>query len=304
MGAQMRRFYYYDDKTPDLVRRVVNILNKQHNTTELFPTSWPPNDWWFLFKQNNIRKETMKKVLCGSVFALIATGAMADGFYISPKVAYNITSVKESRVEHMPIDGVWSAFDGNKHESWQNKNRQFVPQLAVGYDFDMGVAGILGIEAGYSAADNFFKITGIGMDEAGDRPNDTDVRRTSYDEQTIALNAKYGYKVYGVVPFVTAGLGYTTIEYTNDFRSGTYWWETKGAEHNLSWNVGFGIDVPVTEKVSFSLAYMYTDLGNVKYSNSMFHNDAKKAQEGFDRVFKSDVDLNKHEIVAGIKLAF
>lgn len=246
----------------------------------------------------------MKKVLCGSVFALIATGAMANGFYISPKVAYNITSAKESRIEHKAVDGVWTAFDGNKHESWQNKNREFAPQLAVGYDIDMGVAGIFGIEAGYAAVDNSFQITGIGMDEAGDRPNDSDARRTSYDEQTIALNVKYGYNVSGVIPFVTAGLGYTTIEYSNDFRSGTYWWATQDTEHNLSWNIGAGIEVPVTEKVSFSLAYMYTDLGNVKYSNSMFHNDAKNGREGVERVFKSDVDLNKHEFVAGIKMAF
>lgn len=29
----------------------------------------------------------MKKVLCGSMFALVATGAMANGFYINPQVA-------------------------------------------------------------------------------------------------------------------------------------------------------------------------------------------------------------------------
>lgn len=34
----------------------------------------------------------MKKVLCGSMFALVATGAMANGFYINPQVAYSITS--------------------------------------------------------------------------------------------------------------------------------------------------------------------------------------------------------------------
>lgn len=246
----------------------------------------------------------MKKILCGSVFALVATGAMADGFYISPKIAYSVTSAEESRVENKVINGVWAEFAGNKHESWQNKNREFNPQVAVGYDFDMGQAGIVGIEAGYSAVDNFFKMTGTGVDEAGNTPNDSDVRRASYDEQTIALNAKYGYKISGFVPFVTAGLGYTTIEYTNDFRSGTYWWASEGTEHNLSWNIGAGVEIPVSEKVSVNLAYMYTDLGNVKYSNSMFHNDAAKNQEGFDRVFKSDVDLNKHEVVAGLKFVF
>lgn len=247
---------------------------------------------------------TMKKVLCGSVFALVATGAMADGFYISPKVAYSITEVKESRVEHAAIDGAWSVFDDNKHESWQDKNREFAPRFTVGYDLDMGRAGVFGIEAGYGAVDNMFNIVGTGMDEAGNSPNDSDARRTSYDEQTISLNAKYGYKVRGIMPFVTAGLGYTTIDYTNEFRSGTYWWNTSGSEHNMSWNIGVGIEVPVTEKVSFNLAYMYTDLGNVKYSNSMFHNDAKNTREGVERVFKSDVDLDKHEVVAGVKFVF
>ncbi|MDE6481471.1 MAG: outer membrane beta-barrel protein [Alphaproteobacteria bacterium] len=246
----------------------------------------------------------MKKILCGSVFALVATGAMADGFYISPRVAYGITSADESRVEHAAVDGVWSEFDGNKHESWDDKNREFAPQMAVGYDFDMGKAGIFAIEAMYTSVDNFFKLTGTGADEEGNMPNDSDARNVSYDEQTIGLNAKYGYKVYGVVPFVTAGVGYTTIDYTNNFRSGTYWWETTGVEHNMSWNLGAGIEVPVTEKVSLSLAYTYTDLGSVKYSNSMFHNDAKNKREGVERVFKSDVDLDKHEFIAGVKFTF
>lgn len=246
----------------------------------------------------------MKKVLCGSIFTLIVTGAMADGFYISPKAAYNITSAKEARVEHTVANGAWVETARSKHEKWQDKNREFTPKFAVGYDFDMKEFGVLGIEAEYGAVENFFKASGIDVAFNGDKPNDSDLRRMSYDEKTFSLNAKYGYDVYGVLPFVTAGLGYTTIDYTNDFRSGRYWWETKGAEHNLSWNIGLGVEVPVTEKVSFSLAYKYTDLGNVKYSNSMFYNNAAQNQEGVVSVFKSDVDLNKHEIVAGIKLAF
>lgn len=246
----------------------------------------------------------MKKVLCGSALALIATGAMADGFYISPKVAYNITSVKESRVEHTVVNGVWAETVRSKHETWQDKNHELAPRFGVGYDFNMNKFGILGIEAEYGYADNFFKASGTGAAFDGSIPNDSDFRRVSYNENTFALNAKYGYELYGVVPFVTAGLGYTTIDYTNDFRSGRYWWETKGTEHNLSWNVGAGLEVPVTEKVSFSFTYKYTDLGNVKYSNSMFFNNAIKNQEGVVSVFKSDVDLNKHEVVAGIKMAF
>ena len=58
----------------------------------------------------------MKKVLCGSMFALVATGAMANGFYINPQVAYSITSVEESRVEKSAQNGSWAEFVNNKHE--------------------------------------------------------------------------------------------------------------------------------------------------------------------------------------------
>ena len=121
----------------------------------------------------------MKKILCGSMFALVATGAMANGFYINPQVAYSITSVSESRVEKSAQNGSWAEFVNNKHESWADKGHQFSPKIAVGYEFDMDKAGILSIEAEYGEVDNFFNAVGFDMAENGDMPNDTDVRNFS-----------------------------------------------------------------------------------------------------------------------------
>ena len=162
----------------------------------------------------------MKKILCGSVFALIATGAMADGFYINPQVAYSITSVSENRVEKSSQNGVWAEFDENKHESWSDTGHKFSPKIAVGYEFNMDKAGILSVEAEYGHVDNFFNAVGFDAAENGDKPNDTDVRNFTYNESTLGLNVKYGYEVYKFIPYVTAGIGYTTIESENNFRSG------------------------------------------------------------------------------------
>ena len=142
------------------------------------------------------------------------------------------------------------------------------------------------------------------VDGDGKSPNDSDIRTYKYDESTLSLNAKYGYTVYGVTPFLTAGVGYTIIDSTNNFRSGTYWWDTTDQERNISWNIGGGVLVPVSHNVALSLEYKYTDLGNVKYSNWMFHEDAPKAKNGIERHFDSSVDLYKHEILMGVKIAF
>ena len=246
----------------------------------------------------------MKKILCGSVFALIATGAMADGFYINPQVAYSITSVSENRVEKSSQNGVWAEFDGNKHESWSDTGHKFSPKIAVGYEFDMDKAGILSVEAEYGHVDNFFNAIGFDAAEDGAKPNDTDVRNFTYNESTLGLNVKYGYEVYKFIPYVTAGIGYTTIESENNFRSGRYFWETPATTENMSWNVGVGIEVPVTDNVAFNIAYKYTDLGSVEYTNGMFYDDHKANQTGMTSVFDSDVDLYKHEIIAGVKMSF
>ena len=67
----------------------------------------------------------------------------------------------------------------------------------------------------------------------------------------------------------------------------------------MSWNVGVGIEVPVTDNVAFNIAYKYTDLGSVEYTNGMFYDNHTAGQGGMTRVFDSDVDLYKHEIIAG-----
>lgn len=246
----------------------------------------------------------MKKILSGSIFALIATGAMADGFYINPQVAYSITSIEESRVEKSAQNGVWADFDGNKHETWSDKGHKFSPKIAVGYDFDMEKYGILSIEAEYGEVDNFFNALGFDTAENGDVPNDTDIRNFTYDERTLGINVKYGYKVYKFIPYLTAGIGYMTIESENNFRSGRYFWETPATTENMSWNIGVGVEVPLTDNVAFNLAYKYTDLGSVEYSNGMFYDNHAASQGGITRVFDSDVDLDKHEFIAGVKLAF
>ncbi|MDR0727077.1 MAG: outer membrane beta-barrel protein [Rickettsiales bacterium] len=243
-----------------------------------------------------------KLVLTALIGGFVSTGAMADGFYIAPKLSLNTTSVDESRVETKVISGAWSEFTGNKQESWDGKKTQLSPKFSAGYQFDLQKYGLLSIEAEYGATKNHFNAANAMYDFAGATPNDSDTRDFAYNEKTISLNAIYGYQVKNVIPYVTAGIGYSTIESENNFRSGAYWWETRDQESNISWNIGAGVEVPVIDTVSLTFAYMYTDLGNVKYSNNMYHN--KGTTEGIKRRFNSKVDLSKQEITAGLKIKF
>lgn len=247
----------------------------------------------------------MKKIILSSLAAAIVIGnANADGLYVSPKVSWNHTRISESRTEKAwnNANGNWAEFANNKHESWDGHGNKLTPKIAIGYDFDLNKYGIFSLETEYSHTRNHFNPACDGQDFEGNTPNDTDSRIFAYDESTISLNAKYGYKISKFIPFITAGIGYTTIDSENNFRSGTYWWDTTDQAENVSWNIGAGVEIPVSDKVSFTLSYLYTDLGNVEYSNWMYHE--KGNTNGIERHFDSDVDLEKHEVIAGVKIQF
>lgn len=247
----------------------------------------------------------MKKIILSSMAAIVAAGsANAGGLYISPKISWNHTRIDESRIEKAwnAKNGAWSEFSGNKNESWSGHGNKLTPKIAIGYDFNLDKYGIFSLEAEYGKTSNHFNPSDAGTDFTGSIPNDTDTRIFAYDESTISLNAKYGYKIHNVIPFITVGIGYTTIDSENNFRSGTYWWDTTAQTENVSWNIGAGVEVPVGEKVALTLSYLYTDLGNVEYSNWMYHE--KGTANGIERHFDSNVDLAKHEVMAGVKISF
>lgn len=245
----------------------------------------------------------MKQIALSTVLAIVAASSAHAGFYITPKVAWNQTHIDESRNELQVVNGAWATFDKAKSESWTGYDDKISPKFAVGYDFATEKYGVFGIEAEYGATSNEFKPLDGMTDGEGNTPNDSDIRTYKYDESTLSLNAKYGFDVYkGITPFITAGAGYTVIDSTNNFRSGTYWWDTTDQEKNISWNIGAGVLVPVADNISLSLEYKYTDLGNVKYSNWMYHE--KGNANGIERHFDSKVDLYKHEVLAGVKISF
>ncbi|MBD5391546.1 porin family protein [bacterium] len=247
----------------------------------------------------------MKKHLIVSLAAIMAAGtAHADGFFINPRIAWTQTHVDESRTEKAVQNGTWSSFVGNKHESWSGLARKFAPRVAVGYDYATPKYGIFGAEVEYGQTSNHFDPTRGYVDFAGDAINDSDSRDFKYSESTLSLNARYGYDLKYIIPFLSAGVGYTTIDSENNFRSGTYWWETRDSEHNMSWNIGLGIEMPVTHNIAMTIAYRYTDLGRVKYTNRMYHENATLNKNGIERNFDSNVDITKHEIMAGVKMSF
>ena len=243
----------------------------------------------------------MKKIALSSILAVFAATSANAGFYITPKIGWNQVHMDESRIEKAWNGKIWA--NDKKHETWTGYDDKISPKFAVGYDYATEKYGIFGLEAEYGTTSNEFKPLDGAMAENGDIPNDSDFRSYKYDESTISLNAKYGYDVYrGVPPFVTVGVGYTMIYSVNNFRSGTYWWDTTDQEHNTSWNIGGGVLVPVANNVALSLEYKYTDLGNVKYSNWMYHE--KGNTNGIERHFDSSVDLYKHEVLMGVKISF
>jgi len=249
----------------------------------------------------------MKKknaLIASSVVAMATMSAHANGFYITPKVAWSQMRIEESRTEKKWDGTQWAEFNDNKHENWSGNGYKISPKIAIGYDFDAGKYGIFGLATEFGATRNHFNPTDTNIDFDGSVPNDSDTRDFTYTESTLALNAKYGYKMTRFTPFVTAGIGYSLINSENNFRSGTYWWETRDEARNMSWNIGAGIEIPVSASVAATLEYRYTDFGDVKYTNRMYHENAKQNNNGIERNFDSKVNLSKHEVMAGVKFSF
>jgi len=247
----------------------------------------------------------MKKFIITSTAVMaLAVGSAHAGFYITPQVSYSMTSINENRTETKVINTAWAPFAGNKIETWDNMGHKITPKIAVGFDYETRRWGTFGLASQYGAIKNSFNCFTPDHDFKDRHPNDTDTRDFSYDEKTLSLNATYGYRIKYIIPFVTAGIGYTTINSESNFRSGRYFWSTRDQENTTSWNIGAGLEIPVTKYISATLMYMYTDLGHVKYNNPMYFDNNAGATEHIDRVFKSDTELTKQEIVAGIKISF
>lgn len=249
----------------------------------------------------------IKKTLMISMTSIIVAGAAnASGFYVAPRVSWNTLFADEARSEkNWNADkSAWADKTNGKHEAWDGKDGRISPKFAVGYDYDAKEYGIFGLEIEYGQSKHSFDVANAYVDFDGQTPNDSgDVRHMSYSDSTIFLNAKYGYNVKDIfIPYISAGIGYTTIDSQNAFRSGTYWWDTRATENNFAWNVGAGIEVPVAKNVSLTLAYTYTNLGNVEYSNWLGHE--KGTSNGVEAHFDSSVDLYKHELTAGAKIMF
>lgn len=246
----------------------------------------------------------MKKTLLTSLAVVMAAAnANAAGLYVSPKLSWNTLVADETRAEKKFDGKQWSDFADARSESWHDKDGRINPKFAVGYDFDAEKYGVFGVELEYGQSEHRFDIADALVDFEGETPNDSgDVRHMTYSDSTIMLNAKYGYDICGVTPYVFAGIGYTTIDSENSFRSGTYWWDTRATQHNFAWNIGAGVEVPVAKNIALTIAYNYTSLGTVDYSNWLGHE--KAGANGVEAHFDSSVDLVKHELTTGLKIMF
>lgn len=201
----------------------------------------------------------MKKYLLtfASVLAIssaVATTASArDGFYFAARggiTNYNLNDKDDKSADKARVD-----FDD-----------VMMAAGAFGYRYSY-----LRIEGEYTYRedqDNEYTITGFnGKNKA------------TLESSSIMANAYLDFMPnYWISPFISAGLGVTSLDMTNQDTSGD---EEKWSADNFTWSVGAGLTLRLNKCVNFDAAYRYLDMGDIDKSN-----------------------MNSHEYYAGLRFTF
>ena len=235
-----------------------------------------------------------KPMLLAAASALcIPVTAMADGWYGSAMLGYS-QQVLESEPfgSNIAVDPDFPAeFDSGDGG---------LGFIGVGYRFDerLRVEGRLGFRRGE------FRDTEFGT---GERAGEEYILDGDIEATTLSLDGFYDIRTNTILtPYLKVGLGLSRNEYSarlggagvaefdpfDGTVDGFYDSYADQTSTNLSWNVGFGGSVSLSEKITLFAEYQYISLG-----------DAETDPDDFTDGFRID-NAAAHEAMLGIRLTF
>ena len=223
-----------------------------------------------------------KYVLAALVAGTFAAPAMAQdtpgaftGFRVEGLLGYDVLKSGEQD------DGVDSD-DNNGDESLEGA----LFGVGVGYDFDLG-----GIVAGVEG--EFSESTGKQeLDETLDGINFTSSVKTGRD---LYVGGRIGFRA-GPSTLVYAKGGYTNTAIEAGFETDDDRFEF---DSNVDgWRLGAGIEQLFGPNAYGKIEYRYSNYGNLDFSDDFDLNDFEAED------FNTDIDLDRHQIVAGVGFRF
>ncbi|KAB0680001.1 outer membrane protein [Aureimonas leprariae] len=178
----------------------------------------------------------------------------------------------------------------------------FTGGVHVGYDYQLPSNIIIGGVVDFNYIDNDRKVGVDLVDGTGD--NTTFSNKVDLD-YFGTVRGKVGYAFDRVAVYGTGGLAYGNPKNkVNDGEAlallGTgFTSDTNSDKDSIGYSVGGGVDFLATEKLSFGLEYLYTDLGKAK-TETTFTNVA--TGDAFSVDTKTDVDF--HTVMAKASYRF
>lgn len=220
-------------------------------------------------------------------YLLAGAAALSLGFVSAAQAADPI--IYEQPPVMMPAAMYdWSGFYAGVVGGYATGDADWSATIPDGGSFDIDGAFIGGV-VGYNVQHGAW-VWGIegdlawaGIDGSGVAADDDDI---SVDINWIgSVRGRVGYAFDNILPYVTAGVAFgdADIGISGDLNA-------SDSQLHVGWTAGLGVEVGITQNVSASLEYRYTDLGSEDYDFGA----------GFDTVGAGDF----HTIGAALKWRF
>jgi opacity protein-like surface antigen len=208
-----------------------------------------------------------------TLFVAPAVSALAEGFYIAPKIGYSHMKVKTNSDDYAgDILETTSGGDG------YSKGRVALG-LALGYNYFFDYDVPLRTEFEYAWRGK----KGQTWTYVNDSTDKLDL-----GAQSFFANAYFDiHNSSPVTPYIGAGLGLALV--SAELQSDDIGHYNK-TETNFAWNIGAGAAWEITDNVALDLGYRYADFGKVSPDNNID-----------DGVVYFDLKSSAHEVFLGLR---
>ena len=219
-----------------------------------------------------------------------AASALAEGFYVTPKLGYSYFKVKA----------------GGDSES-----KSIMPfGLAVGYDFKPthDVPLRVEFEYAYRGKKEMFKFSENGYEPDPGLTADV-FSRAEFGAQSFFINSYFDiHNSSPVTPYIGVGLGLARVS----AEAHLHVRNVRGVDHedfelngsktktNFAWNIGAGAAWAINDFMSLDLGYRYADFGKV--NPGLTYAGATQGIEAF--IWSNDIKATAHEVMLGLRIGF
>lgn len=190
-----------------------------------------------------------------------------NGYYLGGGLGYSHGKVSEGNTDWIE-DGLTPYLTSGKNSNFNH----ILFNINAGYNFQLNNKSILGFEIDNSTVNQTANGEALNYDISFTKLSDRVISKTKIENiQTLRL--KYGFEQNNIYYYITGGFAFTEIKRkVTGLYDGRGWAFLDYGEVNektsfeSGYALGAGMEMPIKENLKFSLKYIYTDFGNIKYN--------------------------------------